>query len=529
VIAGRSLALAALALLLAASARAQNPADAAWARGDLPTARRLYAERLAADSSDVRALHRLGLLLSWDGHYTAGIALLDRLLLVAPENGDARLDRARVLAWARRFDESVAGYLEALRLASNDRQALLGLAQTLAWMDRLDSARAVYARIRAAHPTDLEARQGEARVTGWSGRLVAAEAQWRTALALDTANAASLAGLSQTLRWQGRPDAARDALARTPAERRTERDYLEEQRQVDAALRTTGAPSVTYERDSDGNRISTLALRARRPLRPRLQATADLYFRTATYSAAIAGSRQAWGVMGTGRYLFEPGWVVSAGLGVSAASGAGSATVPALLLSASTPARYRAGASLTLAHSAFDATALIIERSVTTTERSLGLRFSPTPRWNLEGGGSWTTFDGSESNRRIAGYVAGTRTLAPAWAAVASVRSFGFAKNLQDGYFDPDFYLLSELTARWRPLRGRWEVSAEVAPGVQQVGRGGAALATLRLAARGTWEPARGRQLSAAALYSNAGLQSFATGQSGYRYVALTLSGSWAF
>jgi hypothetical protein len=218
--------------------------------------------------------------------------------------------------------------------------------------------------------------------------------------------------------------------------------------------------------------------------------------------------------------------VVSAGLGIS---GAGSASEPALLLSASTPARYPVGASLTLLHTAFDATALIIERGVTMTERSVGLRFSPAPRWNLDGAASWSTFYGSESNRRISGYLAGTRTIAPAWAAVASVRAFGFAKNLQDGYFDPDLFLLSELTARWRPVRGRWDVSTEVAPGVQQVGRGGAKQATIRFSARGTWEPVAGRQLSASALYTNAGLQSFATGQSGYRYVALTLSGSWTF
>jgi tetratricopeptide (TPR) repeat protein len=529
VIARRSFALAALALLLAAAARAQNPADAAWARGDMDTARRLYAERLAADSSDVRALHRMGLLLSWDGRYAAGIALLDRLLLAAPQNGDARVDRARVLAWAQRFDESIAGYVEALRRASGDRQALLGLAQTLAWMDRLDSARAIYARVLAANPTDLEARQGAARVLGWDGRLVAAEAQWRAALELDTTNAASLAGLSQTLRWQGRLAAAREVLARIPAEGRTARDYREERRQVDAALRTTGAPAVTYEMDSDGNRIATLSLRARRALRPRLQASGDFYLRTASYHAAFPGSRQAWGVMGTGRYLFEPGWVVGAGLGVSGADGAGSANEPALLLSASTPARYRVGGSLTLLRTAFDATALIIERGVTMTERSLGLRFSPAPRWNLDGSASWTTFYGTESNRRIAGYLSGTRTLAPAWAAVASVRSFGYAKNLQDGYFDPDFFLLSELTVRWRPMRGRWEVSTEVAPGIQQVGRGGESQATIRVAARGTWEPALGRQVGASAVYTNAGLQSFATGQSGYRYVALTLSGSWAF
>jgi tetratricopeptide (TPR) repeat protein len=525
----RGLALATLALLLAAAARAQEPADAAWTRGDMASARRLYAERLAADSSDVRALHRMGLLLSWDGHYTEGIALLDRLLRVAPEDGDARVDRARVLAWAQRFQESVAGYQEALRLTADDRRALLGLAETLSWMDRLDSARAIYTRLLAASPTDLEARQAEARVTAWSGRLVAAEARWRAALALDTTNAASRIGLSQTLRWQGRPDAAREMLARIPAAQRTGHDYLEERRQTDAALGTSGAPSVAYETDSDGNHITTLSLRARRTVRPRLQASGDLYFRTATYHAAIAGARQAWGVMGTGRYLFEPGWVVSAGLGVSGADGAASKSAPALLLSASTPGRYRVGGSLTLLHTAFDATALIIEHGVTMTERSLALRFTPAPRWNLDGSASWTTFEGNETNRRIGGYFGATRTLAPAWAAVASVRSFGFAKNLQDGYFDPDFFLLSELTVRWRPVRGRWEVSTEAAPGVQQVGRGGVAQATIRAAARTVWEPAPGRQVAASALYTNAGLESFATGLAGYRYFAFTLSGSWAF
>jgi tetratricopeptide (TPR) repeat protein len=112
----RGFALAAVFLLVAATARAQDPADSAWTRGDLAAARRLYAGRLATDSSDVRALHRMGLLLSWDGRYAQGIALFDRLLRVAPENGDAQVDRARALAWARRYGESVAGYEEALQI-----------------------------------------------------------------------------------------------------------------------------------------------------------------------------------------------------------------------------------------------------------------------------------------------------------------------------------------------------------------------------------------------------------------------------
>jgi tetratricopeptide (TPR) repeat protein len=523
----RCVVLAALTLL-AGAARAQQPADEAWARGDLAAARRLYAERLAADSSDDRALHRMALLLAWDGRYTAGIALFDRLLALSPDNAEARVDRARVLAWAGRFDASIAGYEEALRRAPGDRGALLGLAQTLAWADRLPSARAVHARLLAANPSDLEARQADARLTAWEGRLVAAERSWRGALVLDPANAATLVGLSQTLRWQGRLDAAREVLDAIPPAHRTVRDYREERREVEAALGPRGAPSVTYETDSDDNRITTFALRAGTALRPRLQMGADLYARTATYEPVIAGARSAWGVLGTARVLVEPGWVVVAGAGASSADGAASETEPALLVAVSTPGRHRLGATLTVQRGAFDATALIIERGVTMTERSLGLRYAPAPRWALEGGTSWTTFEGSAENRRLAAYMAVTHTLAPHWQAATTLRGFGFSEDLADGYFDPGRFLHGELIARWRPLRGRWEASAEAAPGLQQVGSADP-LVTARLAARAAWQPAPGRFIGFTALYTNAGLQSFATGGTGYRYVALGVAGAWAF
>jgi hypothetical protein len=368
-----------------------------------------------------------------------------------------------------------------------------------------------------------------ARLLAWRGRLVDAEAAWRDLLARDTGDATASIGLSQTLRWQGRADAARETLDRVPAERRSGREYAEERRWVEIALGPTAAPAVTYETDSDENHILTVLLRGGRTVRSRVSVGGEAYVRTATYEPVVSGSRTAWGVMGTGRYLFEPGWAVSAGLGVSGANGAASPTEPAWLLSGSTPGRERLGASLTLRHSAFDATALIMEKGVTMTERSLGLRAEPASGWPLEGSASWTTFDGSESNRRLGGYLGGTRTIAPAWQAAALLRSFGFEKDLNDGYFDPDFYFQGELIARWRPWSGRWQVSAEAAPGLEQVRSGTDLHPTLRLLARGAYEPAPGRQVTASVLYTNAGLQAFATGESGYRYLAFTLSGSWAF
>ncbi len=96
----RTLLAAALALLAwAAPARAQDAADRAWAAGDVATAERLYSARLAADSNDVRALHRVALARAWSGRHDEALALLDRALRLDPNDAERQVDRARVLAW----------------------------------------------------------------------------------------------------------------------------------------------------------------------------------------------------------------------------------------------------------------------------------------------------------------------------------------------------------------------------------------------------------------------------------------------
>jgi tetratricopeptide (TPR) repeat protein len=523
------LASALLLTALSSAVAAQDPADDAWKRGDLAVARQLYAERLAEDSTDVLALHRMALMLAWDGQHSASLTLLDKLLAVAPEHEDAQLDRARILAWAGQFDESLDEYDGLLTRVPGHRRALLGMAQTLSWTDDLDSAQTIYRRLIEADSADIEARQGLARTLAWQGKLGDAEWMWRSAAALAPENPTTLIGLSQTLRWQGRPDAARAVLDRVPLEQRRGREYLEERRWLNIARGPNVAPSVTYEFDSDDNDILTIGVRGTYNAVPRLRLGLHTYYRHATWNRQLLDDRHAWGVLATGRYFVEAGWVLGAGVGVAGSNGADASTEPSLELELRSPARLRLGGTIAFRRAAFDATALMIERGVTAAELGLGLRAEPAALWQLEAGAGYASFNGSEPNRRLSAYVAGTRRLTDQWAAAARIRTFGFEKNLDDGYFDPDFYGHGELIARWRPLRRPWSLTVEAAPGLEQVSSPWNPKATVRLALQASYDIGPGRSVGLATVYSNAGLQSFATGEAGYRYFAITLSGNWAF
>jgi tetratricopeptide (TPR) repeat protein len=515
--------------LAASGAAAQDPADLAWNQGDHDLARELYTARVAADSSDVRALHRLSLLYAWERAFDPAIALFDHLLMVEPDNVEARTDRARVLSWAGRFDESAADYAAVLDRRPQQRSARTGLARVLSWSGRLDSAQAVYASLLLDDPEDPEVQQGLARVTAWNGELRDAEAAWERSLELGGDETAARVGLSQTLRWQGRADSALAVLGGIPLDERSRPEYLEERRWVDAALDAGLAPAVTFEIDSDENEMFTVVMRGEHPVIPRVRAGVDMYARMATWDLGLTESRKSWGFAGTARYLIEPGWMLTAQVGVSNANGTNAPVRPIFRAQASTPVREPIGGSLLLRHAPFDYTALLMENGVTFSEAAVNGRARPAKRWNVDGGLSYALFHGSESNRRLAAHAAGTRTITRQWAVAARVRSFGFQKDLDDGYFDPNFYLLGEALVRWRPLRGPWLITAEGGPGLEQISSTWDPRATIRLVARAGYEVGPGRSLGLEAVYTNAGLQSFAAGGTGYRYFAVTLSGGVTF
>lgn len=574
-----------------------DEADAAWNRGDLATAEQLYSARLAADSADVRALHRLGLILAWGGHYSRSLALFDRLVALVPDSVAPAVDRARVLAWqgdamaavnalqphlardptnpalleaqaqfaswARDFDLALESYGRILEARPGDVGVRREQAKVLSWASRHDAAIAAYEALLRDDPADAEARLGLARVLAWSGRYAAAEAEYRRLLADDPANldalrglaqtaswrgdlregerrwrgvlerapndVAALVGLAQVLRWQGRHAASREHSLRALALAPADADARAQLAWTEAVLAPRIAPGFVYESDSDGHQIATAVVGTGWHPLPRLQLHADGYARRTERSGGPKLSRRAQGLTLGVRALLEPGWVVAVAGGASGSDAPGAEAIPALRASVTTPARLPLGLSLGYSRAALDATAQQVERGVSVEEVALSGRLSPAAGWQLNGSLARATFRGTEANHRLAGHGEIARRLGRPWTLLLTARAFGFERDLDDGYWDPRFYALAELGARWQQELGRWALLGEVAPGLQQIGREGERTGTVRSHARLARLLGPGREAGISAFYSTTGMQSFSIAESGYRYLGLSVSASWAF
>lgn len=503
-------------------------------RGDPAGAAAALEPVIAANPAYLPALQARAQFLSWAGDFDASLRTYGRVLEVSPGDRSIGLERARVLSWASRFGASEAAYDSLLRRNPNDRDALLGLAQVLAWGSRLDSAEAVYNRLLAIDKNDPEALNGLARTAAWRGDLLVAERRWRASLARRPGDAAALVGLSQTLRWQGRDAAAlaasREAVQRAP----TDRDARTELTWTRLPLQPSVAPAFTYETDSDGNRITTVSSGAAFRPDPRVEVRADGYLRGTRLEDGSGLDAQARGVALALRAQFEPGWWLLGGGGLSASDVEGQDARASWRAMLSSPARYPLTATLAYSHAPLDATSVLIVREVDVSELNLSATLVPAQGWAVSAGAGGADFHGGvsgETNRRTNGNLAVTRRLARFFTLGAAGRTFGFDKDLNDGYFDPDLYWIGEALGRVSREWRTWGISVEAAPGVQQVGEGGERSATFRTAAGVTCIVGPGRRVGVSAAYANAGLQRLSPTDSGggYRYTAISVSGNWAF
>jgi tetratricopeptide (TPR) repeat protein len=576
-------------------ATSQDEADAAWRRGDIEVARRLYAEKLVADSTDERALHRMALIFGWDGEYAASISLFDQLLAISPRNWEAAIDRARiyawrgdteralqlldevlqlhpgnvaalqarakfqgwageysaalstyeqigqvlpedrsvpreralVLSWASRLDAALAIYDSLLQVDPQDREALLGLARVLAWNDQLDSAAAIYRQMLASDPNDVAALQGIALSMSWSGDLSGGERFWRQVLEQDDANVEGLVGLATNLRWQAREAEAFGVLRRAEQLAPANRDVKAEMQWVRAAVAPRAGASVVYENDSDGNRITTLTARGAWRRDPRFELGVMGYTRQLGISGSGISNSHAYGAQLEGRIQLRPGWDFSVGLGASGTNVEGSKAQSRLSAKATSPVRNLIVGALSYLHEPLDASQLLVQNNVVMDMVSLDLRATPRGGWRILVSGSYTRLEGSEPNTRWAVYAHGSRRVARQFTVGASFRSFGFDKNLNDGYFDPDLYVLGEINFRWQARFGRWYPTVEAAPGIQQVGKGGAASGAGRIRIAIGFRVLPGREFELSGGYSTTGLSVFGSGADDYRYRSVMFLTKW--
>jgi len=427
---------AACALVLcAAPLAAQRPAaDSAWTRGDYPHARALYESALAADSTDVRALHRLAILDAWDGKFDRALARLARLRLLAPGDADIMVDQARTYAWA----------------------------------GQNAAALALYDSVLAHDPARADALAGRARAVAWSGDLERAAALWRDALAAHPDDPEILIGLAQTLYWNGQAALAETYVAKARAHAPADRAALELERQLAAELRPELHTTFNGADDSDNNGFLgqeayfTGSLGAAR-------GTLQAGWRRATVAARSAAS------YGAGGYANVP-----LGHGAVLRAGAGFRRLAPESTAATTPVTVQLGlgirpapfvsASLGYSRSAFDETVVLIDSGIVVRAVDLSLDLAPRSRVSFSGGGgvAWL----SDGNRRSGGVAAVLAGVGGGLQLGVYARLLSYRQARPGVYFAPDRFTILEARAVYAWRRGQWSARGDGGLGAQQVFKG---------------------------------------------------------
>jgi tetratricopeptide (TPR) repeat protein len=516
-----------MVLAAARPAAAQVPsaedAAAAWDAGENDRARALYAARVAADSGDVRALHRLGLLLGWNREYDRAIPLLRRLVAVAPSTA-ARTDLANVLAWDRQFDAAL-DVLDGVMRDDPSPAVHHARARFLSWSGRHAQAEGAYRTLLEADPSDAEALRGLARVTTWRGDLGAGEGLWRSAVAADPENADARIGLSQVLRWSGRHRAALEEARAAVRARPGDRDALEQLAWAEAAFAPRIAPTLSAEYDSDDNRLFTAALTATVHPAPRVALSAHGYLRRAEHAGPTGTGRETRSLLASARLDAGSGWMLSAGAGAVGRPVGGTAAIYRAGLAS--PAWLTVSASAGYSRSVLDATVDLMGRDITTDDVSATLAAILSSRIRAEAGVALTRYNGQQTNDRVLGRLGLEARAAPWLRLRPRVTAFAFDETLQEGYFSPDEYVLAELGVGIDRHRGAWGVSAELAPGAQRIGSAGDLQGALSARLRLGYTFAPGRDIGLTMSFSNLGIERFEAGSAGYRYQAVALSAGW--
>ena len=501
----------------------------AWS-GDIPAARDEAADVLAVQPDNAEALEALALFQAWAGHFDEALASYDELLSIAPGNTNAQLQRAQTLAWGARFEASRAAYDALLARNPDDIEARLGLARELAFSGDFTAALAEYEEVLVRAPDEMRARIGKGRTLAWAGRLLESERAAIEAVQVDPSSAEAWSGLGQVFRWQGRDALAKEALENAAEFAPTNAVIRDQLRSVNLALAPLARPRVIYENDSDGNTMVTTSLAAGWHPTPRFEVSAEAYFKQLGQTTEFGVLElNAENVTVSGRYQLWSGWSLSGGLGGSRSSSTDDPLNVDIQLGMRTPDRNRFGWALNIASTSLNETAALAQRGVRNTEVLLTGRWTQALGWRVDGTVGVGKFEGAENNGRRSASLSASRRVGGSLSLGVGLRGFSFEKDVNDGYFDPDFYGISEVTSHWFYGRGPLTLLVEFAPGVQQVGKDGEVSLSARSNVHVVYGITPGREVSLSFGYSSAGLMSFASGDSGYRYTALILGSNWAF
>jgi tetratricopeptide (TPR) repeat protein len=157
-------------------------------------------------------LLRRARVLSWAKKYDESIRLYREWLTKHPRDPKGEMELARVLSWSRNYDGAVAEYQKILSWDPDDRQARLEMARVLGWDKQYGRALDELQLLLKAKPNEFDALLLQAQIYSYQARWKDSLRVYNAALQIRPADRDALTGKAQVLVWSGEPAAARPLL-----------------------------------------------------------------------------------------------------------------------------------------------------------------------------------------------------------------------------------------------------------------------------------------------------------------------------
>lgn len=166
----------------------------------------------------------------WD----AAEASYTQILENNPQHIDARLGRAAVRAWQKKYILAEQDYQQALAQAPDRQDARTGLGFTLGWAGKLTDARREFQRVLEADPENLEARKGMAYAALWRGFYDEAGRRFKALATAYPEQTEFHLALARAYLNAGRHREARQSMARAQGQQPNHQELAELQHAVQA-------------------------------------------------------------------------------------------------------------------------------------------------------------------------------------------------------------------------------------------------------------------------------------------------------
>lgn len=125
-----------------------------------------WSNMVLADDLQIKTAVRSALA----GDYLTAEKIYSQIITDNPADLEARLGRARIYSWQKKFTEAKNDFEFILETDPNHQAALLGSAYNFSWEGNYEIAEDIFRRVLINDPANVEAKKGLAYVAMWSGK-----------------------------------------------------------------------------------------------------------------------------------------------------------------------------------------------------------------------------------------------------------------------------------------------------------------------------------------------------------------------